>query len=41
MGMTDELPVGHYFKRATSIEAEFGTVDFHLARHAALSRSAA
>ncbi|HKT73159.1 MAG TPA: acyl-CoA dehydrogenase family protein [Steroidobacteraceae bacterium] len=41
MGMTDELAVGHYFKRATVIEAEFGTVDFHLARHAALSRSAA
>jgi alkylation response protein AidB-like acyl-CoA dehydrogenase len=40
MGMTDELAVSHYFKRATSIEAEFGTVDFHLARHAQLSRAA-
>lgn len=40
MGMTDELAVSHYFKRATSIEAEFGTVDFHLARHARLSRAA-
>jgi alkylation response protein AidB-like acyl-CoA dehydrogenase len=39
MGMTDELAVSHYFKRATSIEMEFGTVDFHLARHAQLSRS--
>lgn len=40
MGMTDELAVSHYFKRATMIEAEFGSVDFHLARHAALKRSA-
>lgn len=38
MGMTDDLPVGHYFKRTTMIEGEFGTVDHHLARHAALSR---
>jgi alkylation response protein AidB-like acyl-CoA dehydrogenase len=41
MGMTDELAVSHYFKRATMIESEFGTVDFHLARHATLSRSVA
>lgn len=34
MGMTDDLPVGHYFKRATVIEGEFGTVDHHLARFA-------
>lgn len=40
MGMTDELQVSHYFKRATIIENEFGTVDFHLARHARLSRAA-
>jgi alkylation response protein AidB-like acyl-CoA dehydrogenase len=38
MGTTDELPLSHYFKRATVIEAEFGTVDFHLSRYAALSR---
>lgn len=37
MGMTDELPIGHYFKRATLIESEHGTADWHLARHAALS----
>lgn len=37
MGMTDELPIGHYFKRATLIEAEHGSADWHLARHAALS----
>lgn len=41
MGMTDELPVSHYFKRTTMIENEFGTVDFHLARHARLSRNIA
>ena len=36
MGMTDELALGHYFKRATVIESEFGSVDHHLARHARL-----
>lgn len=41
MGMTDELAVGHYFKRATVIESQFGSRDFHLARYAALSRRAA
>ena len=39
MGMTDELPIGHYFKRATLIESEHGTADWHLARHAALAAS--
>jgi alkylation response protein AidB-like acyl-CoA dehydrogenase len=39
MGMTDELAVGNYFKRLTAIENEFGTVDHHLARYAALSRA--
>ena len=32
IGMTDELAIGHYFKRATMIESQFGTVDHHLAR---------
>jgi alkylation response protein AidB-like acyl-CoA dehydrogenase len=32
MGMTDELPVSHYFKRATLIESQLGSVDHHLAR---------
>ena len=41
MGLTDDLPVSHYFRRATALEAEFGTVDFHLARYAALTRPAA
>jgi alkylation response protein AidB-like acyl-CoA dehydrogenase len=39
MGMTDELSVGNYFKRLTAIENEFGTVDHHLARYAALSQA--
>jgi alkylation response protein AidB-like acyl-CoA dehydrogenase len=37
MGMTDEMAVGHYFKRATMIESAFGSVDHHLARYEALS----
>ncbi|WP_109807530.1 acyl-CoA dehydrogenase family protein [Sphingosinithalassobacter portus] len=41
MGMTDELPVGHYFKRATVIEGELGSTDYHLARYAELSKAAA
>ena len=40
MGMTDDLPVGHLFKRGLMIESEFGDVDYHLARYAALSRDA-
>jgi alkylation response protein AidB-like acyl-CoA dehydrogenase len=38
MGMTDDLAIGHCFKRATMIEYEHGTADWHLARHAALDR---
>lgn len=34
MGMTDELAIGHYFKRATVIEGLFGSVDYHLRRYA-------
>jgi len=37
MGMTDELAVGHYFKRLTMIDAEFGNVDHHLKRYTDLS----
>lgn len=40
MGMTDETAVSHYFKRATAIEMEFGTIDHHLGRFADLSRAA-
>ncbi|MGE0723909.1 MAG: acyl-CoA dehydrogenase family protein [Alphaproteobacteria bacterium] len=35
MGMTDELKVGHYFKRLTAIEQSFGDSDHHLARYQA------
>ena len=37
MGMTDEMAIGHYFKRATMIESAFGSVDHHLARYEGLS----
>ncbi|MCF6329641.1 MAG: acyl-CoA dehydrogenase family protein, partial [Henriciella sp.] len=39
MGMTDELAVGHYFKRLTMIDSEFGNVDHHLRRYTGLSAS--
>jgi len=41
MGMTDELAIGHYFKRATAIEVLFGSSDFHLRRYAELEASVA
>ena len=34
IGMTDELDVGHLFKRVTAIETLFGNTDFHTARFA-------
>ncbi|MBV8681946.1 MAG: acyl-CoA dehydrogenase family protein [Caulobacteraceae bacterium] len=37
MGMTDEMAIGHYFKRATIIEGEFGSTDHHLRRYERLS----
>ncbi len=37
MGMTDEMAIGHYFKRATTIEGLFGSVDHHLARYESLA----
>jgi pimeloyl-CoA dehydrogenase small subunit len=36
MGMTDELNVGHFFKRLTMIDTMFGNVDHHLKRYASL-----
>ena len=33
MGMTDELNVGHYFKRLTTIDTLFGNVDYHLKKY--------
>ena len=41
MGMTDEMAIGHYFKRATMIEGLFGSVDHHLRRYESLSFDAA
>jgi alkylation response protein AidB-like acyl-CoA dehydrogenase len=35
MGVTDELPAAHYFKRLTMIELTLGDTDHHLARFAA------
>jgi pimeloyl-CoA dehydrogenase small subunit len=42
MGMTDEMAIGHYFKRTTMIETAFGSVDHHLTRyeHLALGQAA-
>jgi alkylation response protein AidB-like acyl-CoA dehydrogenase len=37
MGMTEELAIGHYFKRLTAIQHEFGSADYHLARYAELT----
>lgn len=36
MGMTEELAVGHYFRRATLIENQFGPLSWHLRRVAHL-----
>ena len=32
MGMTDETAVSHYFRRATMLESQLGSVDYHAAR---------
>ncbi|MEQ9332495.1 acyl-CoA dehydrogenase family protein [Thalassobaculum sp.] len=37
MGMTDEMAVGHYFKRMTMIDVQFGNAAHHLRRFATLS----
>ncbi len=38
MGMTEELAIGHYFKRLTTLQYEFGSTDAHRARYAELTR---
>jgi alkylation response protein AidB-like acyl-CoA dehydrogenase len=38
MGVTEELNVGLYFKRLMAIDVIFGSPEFHLQRHVALSR---
>ena len=35
IGLTDELALSHYFKRASMIENELGSVDYHLGRYQA------
>ncbi len=37
MGMTDDMAVGHYFKRMTMIDVQFGNAAHHLRRFATLS----
>jgi alkylation response protein AidB-like acyl-CoA dehydrogenase len=41
MGITEELALGHYFRRLTAIAAQFGSTDFHLRRYADLALAAA
>jgi alkylation response protein AidB-like acyl-CoA dehydrogenase len=40
MGMTDELNVGHYFKRISSINIQFGDPAYHVLRYAQLDTAA-
>ena len=40
MGMTDELNIGHYFKRISSINIQFGDPAYHLRRYARLDTAA-
>jgi alkylation response protein AidB-like acyl-CoA dehydrogenase len=40
MGMTDELNVGHYFKRISSINIQFGDAAYHVLRYAQLDAAA-
>jgi alkylation response protein AidB-like acyl-CoA dehydrogenase len=40
MGMTDELNIGHYFKRISSINIQFGDPAFHMLRFAQLDAAA-
>ena len=38
MGMTEELAIGHYFKRLTAVQYEFGSTDYHVTRYAELTK---
>lgn len=38
MGMTEELAIGHYFKRLTALQYEFGSTDHHRTRYALLTK---
>lgn len=39
MGMTEELNIGHYFKRLTSINIQCGDEDYHLKRFSAIENA--
>ncbi|MGC6476525.1 MAG: acyl-CoA dehydrogenase family protein [Parvibaculales bacterium] len=41
MGMTEELNIGHYFKRLTTLNIQFGDEDFHLKRFSTESNKSA
>jgi alkylation response protein AidB-like acyl-CoA dehydrogenase len=38
MGLTEELAIGHYFKRLTALQYEFGSTDYHVSRYTRLTR---
>ncbi len=40
IGITQELAIGHYFKRATMIEGQFGSADHHFDRYERLTLDA-
>jgi alkylation response protein AidB-like acyl-CoA dehydrogenase len=40
IGITQELSIGHYFKRATMIESQFGSADYHFDRFEKLTYDA-
>ncbi len=37
IGITQELAIGHYFKRSTMIESQFGSADHHFGRYETLT----
>lgn len=39
MGMTEELAIGHYFKRLTALQYEYGSTDHHITRYARLTHA--
>jgi alkylation response protein AidB-like acyl-CoA dehydrogenase len=40
MGMSDELNVGHYFKRISAINIQFGDPAYHVLRYAQVDAAA-
>lgn len=39
VGMTEELDIGHYFRRLTAIQSTFGSADHHLGRYVDLAHA--